>query len=457
MDTKPATNYPKSAAARAKAAAAIPTAPASQPPAQKAEMGLWNQVKKDLPLSQAEKTAQAEQRKKEAEEQLRALAEEKAEEKARAAEQKQREEAAAATQGGDDASGEAGEGGEAAEDEAAEEEPTKPAAKKRPSRAKKTDPPAKRHAPAAPSTQARQHEDDPAATDGHQKLSAEQMRHLEHIYSMTDATSRAVSTLQTCAGALFGSMPHFGLMERMPQAAHDQMLLQYQQPMNGHPWGGGGGAQYGGPQRRPPPTQQIGWDGEADAEEEEVPKKGKKAAPKAKPPKEDKFAAKNILPGEVDAPETALTEEEAQKFIDRVYMESMKKIEGTGENTPLDTKIEKISSNIRGFLSNGGMTLSAYFGKERALLVSLAAYIRMVYPMVVANVDAPPNKGTSRAHILTRIVRERKTTLLDETPIGTLVKNGELTDVFVDAFANVLAYYHLFLTRSGVDPVPKTE
>jgi len=78
MDTKPATNYPKSAAARAKAAAAIPTAPASQPPAQKAEMGLWNQVKKDLPLSQAEKTAQAEQRKKEAEEQLRALAEEKA-------------------------------------------------------------------------------------------------------------------------------------------------------------------------------------------------------------------------------------------------------------------------------------------------------------------------------------------------------------------------------------------
>lgn len=435
MSQKTATKFPITAVQRLEADAA---AAAAKTVAQKGDHGLWKKTSNDMPTTQAQKQAAIEEKKKQREEDMRLLEEakkRKAEEDARAA----AEEAAQKAAEDDEGEPQPLSADDAMDEDAAKEDekPTAAAKKQRPKSAKKPR--------ISPQEQA------PAPThkpSGYQKLDEVQMNHLNHIYDVINMTNRTVDTLQKLSASMFGMMPKLDMIDQMPQAAQDQMMLQYNQAPNGF--------QNGYQPRYRPTPQQIRWeddgasDDSADEPAEGSKKRSKKRAAPAKAAKEDKFAAKNILT-EDDKPE-ALDETEATEFIKIVSAEIGKKIEGFSEKDTHDQRIDKLTGGIRGFFTNNGTSLTNYHGKERLLLISLAACIRMLYPDVIADVGLLSGKGNSRAHILTRLARDHKATLLDPTPLGALIKKDGVTTDFMFAFVNVLAYYECFLVKSNIEP-----
>jgi hypothetical protein len=445
MSQKAAKQFPPTAVERVQADAAAAASAASKTAAQKGDHGLWKRASNDMVTTQAQKQALIEEKKKQREEDARLFEEakkKKAEEEAaaRAAAEEALKAVAAATEDDEGEPQPLSADDEAPEKED-EKEDEKPAAakKQRPKSAKKP-----RITPQQPLVAA--HKPQENGGGGYQKLDETQMNHLNHIYSMMDTVKHTVTTLQSYTTVLLGVMPQLGMIDKLPQAAQDQMLLQYNQAplQNGFQ-----------PRYRPIP-QQISWeddgasDDSADEPAEGTKKRTKKRAASTKPPKEDKFAAKNILT-EDDKP-AALDEAEAADFITNVSAEIGKKIEGFTDKDSHDRRIDQLTGGIRGFFTNNGTSLTNYHGKERLLLISLAACIRMLYPDVIGDVGVLSGKGNSRAHILTRLARDHKTTLLDPTPLGALIKKDGVTTDFMLAFVNVLAYYECFLVRANIDP-----
>jgi len=193
----------------------------------------------------------------------------------------------------------------------------------------------------------------------------------------------------------------------------------------------------------------IGWHGDNNnAAAAPSRARGGSAAPTRRLPNkdDDREFAKNVLTTET----ATMTPEQVDEFIARINELVAKKIKAIDAALPVAKRAKKISENIGGFYHNNGTTLGRYPDKTANLLVTLAAYIRTAYP---AAAEKAKYSGTSRADVLTRIVRTTKETLMDATPLGALAEKGPIPETFIDAFANVIAYYELFLAECGIEVV----
>jgi hypothetical protein len=420
------------------------TSAASQPVTEKKQMGLWQKANIELPRTEEEKDLAKQEREEQVaqhkEDMLRKEREEaaaKAAEKPAATQKPPRpvkqpvEDEDAIIEGGEDDD----------DDDDAEGPGEKPAPEKAKPRAKRPAPlPAKKQAAS----------EAPHMNGAPAKLTDAQINHLNHIYDMQDMLRGVVNTFNTCSNALFGVMPALGMLDQLNQMGNDQLLGA---PMNGRyrqlpqqiAWG---------PQTTAPPKDE---DDESDSEAETGGKKRSKkqpSRPAKKPAKEDKYAAKNILSD--DGEEAALSPEEAHEFMQKINKEVELKIADLNESN-IKKKFESTTSNIRGFFRNNGIDFDKYSGKDRALVLSLAAYIRTMWPHLIADPSKPDEKGNSRAHILNRVAKAHPATLTDKTAVGALIKRDGLTRVFIEAFANVIAYYYIFHTISGVSVEQKAE
>jgi len=413
-----------------------PVGAAAQPITEKKAVGLWQKANMELPRTQTEKE-QAKQ----------ALEEDMAKFKAEQLHKEQEEAAKAAPApvqpipapaADEDAIIEGG------EDDDDDEEEAKPAPEKAKPRTKRLVPP--------PMLSKKQAASEVPHTNGAPiKLNDAQQNHLNYIYGAHDMLKQNSNSLSTYLNTLFSMMPALGMLDQLNQMRPDQLIMgpSSMQPMAG---------------RFIPPPQHIAWgtaqreeDNESDSEAEAGSKKRSKkqsSRPAKKPAKEDKYAAKNIL--SEDGEEAALTIEEDEAFMQKINTEFTTKVSELDASN-IQKKLDSTTSNIRGFFNNNGTSIDNYTGKERALVLSLAAYIRTVWPHLVADASKPEEKGNSRAHILTRIARAYPTTLTDKTSVGALIKRDGLTRVFIEAFANVIAYYYIFLTKAGVSVVEKAE
>jgi hypothetical protein len=302
--------------------------------------------------------------------------------------------------------------------------PAPPPAKKQ--RTTKTQEPATNH-----------HTVDAEETHG---LTAMQLRHLDQIYALNDTLAKQQQTVAYQVSAMSSVLPMLGMVGQMPLAGQAYFQLTGQEL----------------PQQRPrKQVQQIEWRGDED-DDDEASGDGKKRSKKqdggsrkkvATEEKEDKCAAKNTLTEDT----AAFTQEEADEFVAQVTKKAHKLITENADQTDIDKKRDAISSKIRGFFTNNGTTLGRYKDKERWLLLSIAAYIRTVYPVILENTETFKADGTSRGNVFTRIARSQKTTLTDPTHLGALFSDGESHDEFVTEFARVIAYYECFLISSSVE------